>query len=132
MTQNGNLWAVVFDDPAAAERARAVVRALQDFNCLRVDDVAIVTQLPDGSFKFDRETCPVVAVTTGFGLLGFLVGLIVGQPLVGAALGALTGGSLAVAAARLRISNEFVLEVEAVMIPGAVRLFGMDEWGARE
>src|SRR5262249_2911427 len=132
MNEAGNLWAVVFDDPGAAERARAVVRALQDFHCLTVDDVAIVTHLPDGSFKLDREPNPGLAVTGGLGLIGFLAVLVVAQPLAGAAAGTLVGGVLAAAGARVGISDTFVHEVESLMTPGATVLFVMDEWGDRE
>jgi uncharacterized membrane protein len=132
MNKAGNLWAVVFDDPAAAERVREEVRALQDVHCLILDDVAIVTHLPDGSLRFDREPNPGLAVTGGLGLVGFLAGLVVAQPLAGAAVGTLVGGALAAAGARVGISDEFVREVEALMTPGATVLFVMDEWGDRE
>ncbi|HJZ60224.1 MAG TPA: DUF1269 domain-containing protein [Gemmataceae bacterium] len=132
MNEAGNLWAVVFDKPAAAEQARAVVRALEDFHCLLVDDVAIVTRLPDGSFKFDRERHPGLAVAGSCGLIGFLAGLVVAQPLAGAVVGTLVGSALAAAGTRVGISDEFVREVEALMTPGATVLFVMDEWGDRE
>jgi uncharacterized membrane protein len=132
MNRAGNLWAVVFDDPAAAERVRAEVRALQDVHCLMIDDVAIVTRLPDGTFKLDREPNSGLAVTGGLGVIGFLAGLVVAQPLAGAAAGTLLGGALAAAGARVGISDEFVREVEVLMTPGATVLFVMDEWGDRE
>lgn len=134
MSETSNLWAVVFDDPLAARRAREEVRTLEDAHCLIADDVAIVTRLPDGSFEFDREPNPALAVTGGGGLFGFLAGLVVGQPLAGAAVGALLGGALAAttSAARCGIDEEFVREVEALMTPGASVLFVRDEWGDRE
>jgi uncharacterized membrane protein len=132
VNKSGNLWAVVYDEPAAAERARAVVRALQDFHCLMVDDVAIVTRRPDGSFELDREPNPGLAVTGGCGLFGFLAGLVVAQPLAGAALGALLGAALAAAGAGVGIGDAFIREVEAMMAPGATVLFVMDEWSDRE
>ena len=132
MIESGNLWAVVFGNPAAAERVREELRVLQDAHCLLVDDLLTVTRLADGSFKLDWEPCPVLGVTADFGLLGFLVGLVLGQPLAGAAVGALAGGAIAAAGARVGIGDEFVREVEALMTPGASALFVMDEWGDRE
>lgn len=134
MSKTSNLWAVVFDDLPAARRAREEVRTLENAQCLIADDVAIVTRLPDGSFEVDREPNPALAVTGGGGLLGFLAGLVVGQPLAGAAVGALLGGTLAATAtaARCGISEEFIREVEALMTPGTSVLFVRDEWGDRE
>ena len=132
MNATSRLWAVVFDNPTAAERLRAELRLLEEDHCLVLDDVAIVTHLPDGSFTFDREPNPALAVTGGLGLVGFLAGLVVAQPLAGAAVGALLGGTLAAAGARVGISDEFVREVEALMTPGTSALFLMDEWGDRE
>ena len=61
-----------------------------------------------------------------------LVGLVAGQPLIGAAAGALLGGAVAAATTRLGIDKKFVREVEALMTTGASVLFVMDEWGDRE
>ena len=132
MSGASRLWAVVFDDPAAAERVRAELRLLEGAHSLLLDDVAIVTRLPDGSFKFDREPDPVLAVTGGCGLIGFLAGLVVAQPLAGAVVGTLVGGALAAVGTRVGISAEFILEVRALITPGASALFVMDEWGDRE
>src|SRR5262249_14811887 len=108
------------------------IRALEDFHCLMVDDVAIVTRLGDGSFELDREPNPAVAVVGGGGLFGFLAGLVVAQPRTGAGLGALMGGALAGAGAGGRLNDSFVHEVESMMAPGATVLFVMDEWGDHE
>jgi uncharacterized membrane protein len=132
MNESGNLWAVVFDDAAAAKRAREELRTLQDAHRLSVDDIVIVTRQADGSFELDREPNPAVAVTGGLGLVGFLAGLVVAQPLAGAAVGALMGGALVAAGAGVGISDEFVRAVEAMMAPGATVLLLMDEWGDRE
>lgn len=132
MSQSGNLWAVGFDNPADAQRVREEVRALQESHALLLDDVAIVTCLPDGSFKLDREPIPALSVTGGLTLIGFLAGLVVAQPLAGAVAGALVGGALVAAGAGVRICDEFVREVKAMLTPGATVLFVMDEWGDRE
>jgi uncharacterized membrane protein len=128
------LWAVGFDDPATAEKARAAVCGLQDAQCLVLDDVVLVTCLTDGTFTLDRDPCPVLALAGGGGLVGFLAGLVVGQPLAGAAVGALMGGALTglAAAARVAIGEEFIREVKTLMTPGASVLFVRDEWGDRE
>jgi uncharacterized membrane protein len=132
MAGTSNLWAVVFDDPASAAEARATVCRLQDAQCLGLDDVLLVTRLPDGSFKLDRDPCPVLGAAGCGGLFGLLAGLVAGQPLLGAAAGAAVGGALAVVGARVVIDEAFVREVEALMTPGASVLFVRDEWGDRE
>jgi uncharacterized membrane protein len=132
VSESGNLWAVGFDSPAGAERVRETLRALQDAHALLLDDVVIITRLPDGSFELDRGLSPVFSVTGGFTLIGFLAGLVVAQPVAGAVAGALVGGALVAAGIGVGISDEFVREVKAMLTPGATVLFVMDEWGDRE
>jgi uncharacterized membrane protein len=132
MATASNLWALGFIDHASAEKARAAVCGLQDAQCLALDDVVLVTRLPDGSFKLDRDPCPVLGASGGGALFGFLAGLVVGQPLIGAAAGGLLGGAVAAATSRIGIDAEFVSAVETLMTPGASVLFVMDEWGDRE
>jgi uncharacterized membrane protein len=132
MAQASHLWAVVFEDPASAEQARATVCRLQDAHCLALEDVLLVTRLPDGSFKLDRDPCPVLGATGCGGLFGLLAGLVLGQPLIAAAAGALVGGALAVVGNRVAIDEAFIHEVEALLTPGVSALFVRDEWGDRE
>ncbi len=93
MARESNLWAVVFNNTASAEEARTALRGLQSAHCLILDDVVVVTRLPDGTLKLDREPNPWLTVPGGLGVVGFLAGLVVAQPLAGAVVGALAGSA---------------------------------------
>ena len=73
----------------------------------------------------------MLSVTGGFTLIGLLAGLVVAQPLAGAVAGAVIGGAFVATGAGVRISDEFVREVKAMLTPGTTVLFVMDEWGDR-
>ena len=132
MARESNLWAVVFNDTASAEEARTALRGLQSAHCLILADVAIVTRRPDGTFELDREPTPWLTVPGGCGLVGFLAGLVVAQPLAGAVVGTLAGSALVGIGTQVGLSDEFIREVEGLMTLGTSVLFVMDEWGDRE
>jgi uncharacterized membrane protein len=64
--------------------------------------------------------------------VGFLAGLVVAAPLIGAAVGALVGGAGTVATANIKLSEDFVHEAEALMKPGTSALFVLDDEGNME
>lgn len=91
---------------------------------LRVMDAIVVARLGDGSLTLARDEGPTAATgAAGFGLLGFLIGLVLTQPLAGAAVGAAVGGSVAGAARRFGIGDDFLDDVKAAMTPGTSALF---------
>ncbi len=96
---------------------------LRDAHCLLFYDAVIVTRLPDGTFKFDRENYSALAATGTLGLIGFLMGLVVAQPLAGAVIFTLVGSVFSAAAAAVGISDDFVSDVQELMLPGAPVLF---------
>jgi uncharacterized membrane protein len=119
-----NLWAVGYDDPARAKAVRAEIMRLEHLYGLHVHDAIVVTRLQNGSFALERDGQP--ATTAGvlsFGFLGFLIGLVVLEPLAGAALGAALGGLTATSAKQLGIDDGFLDEVKQLIKPDTSALF---------
>lgn len=120
-----NLWAIGFDDAGRAREFRAELLRVESLHGMHVNDAIVITRRSDGSFTDERDCTPsVTGGMAGFGLLGFIVGLVVLQPLGGAVIGAALGGA-AVGAARLTggIDEDFVRDVQAAMRPGTSALF---------
>lgn len=119
-----NLWALGYDDPARAREVRAEILRVESLYGLHVNDAIIVTRLPNASFTLERDAQPSVATgMAGFGFLGFVIGLVVLQPLAGAAVGAALGGVAVGTARQLGIDDAFLHEVKEFMKPGTSALF---------
>jgi uncharacterized membrane protein len=94
MTPDGNLWAIGYDEPGRAARARDVISRLGwGTPYLSLADLALLVRHPDGSVTLDREPFPVVTNVLSWTTVGFLAGLVVAAPLAGAAAGAVLGGA---------------------------------------
>ena len=134
MTESKHLWAIGYDDMGRAEQARDEILKLGwDAHYLILLDVAVVVRHPDGSFTYNREPFPAVANILGCTAVGFLVGLVLLVPLVGAALGALLGcAGTAASVAAVGIGDDFVRQVEGLMRPGTSALFVLDNQGDME
>jgi uncharacterized membrane protein len=134
MTNGKHLWAIGYDDMTRASQVRAeIVHLGWDKSRLLLEDVAVVVRHPDGSFTFDRERFPVASNILGPSAVGFLAGLVLGVPLVGAAIGAIVGsaGSAAMLVST-GIADDFVTEVKKLMRPGTSALFVLDHQGDME
>jgi uncharacterized membrane protein len=119
-----NLWAIGYDDLGRAKEVRTEILRSESLYGLHVNEVIVVTRLHNGSFTLERDDLP--SVTTGvlsFGVLGFLIGLVVIQPLAGAALGATLGGVAVGTARQFGIDDTFLNEVKELMKPGTSALF---------
>ena len=129
--ENSHLWAIGYDEMDRAGQVRDRITALGwDERRLALLDIAVVVRHSDGSFELDREPFPVAANVGGATAVGFIAGLVLGVPTVGAAVGALLGGiGTGIATARLGIDDEFVREVEAMMKPRTSALFVLDDEG---
>ena len=63
-------------------------------------------------------------------VVGLLAGLVVGAPLIGAAVGAMVGGAGSVAVlASVGIGDDFVRQVKELMKPGTSAVFVLDDEG---
>ena len=134
MTKSEHLWAIGYDDMGRAEQVRDEIISLGwDTHYLDLLDVAVVVRHPDGSFTCNREPFPAVANILGCTVVGFLAGLVLLEPLTGAAVGALLGGAgTAASVAAVGIGDDFVREVEGLMQPGTSALFVLDSEGDME
>jgi uncharacterized membrane protein len=134
MKNGEHLWAVAYDDIERANGVRdEIVRLGWDKQYLILTDVAVVVRHLDGSFTLDRERFPSAANVLGSSAVGFIAGLVLGVPMVGAAIGAMVGGAgtvLSVTSAG--ISHDFVTEVQGSMKPGTSALFVLDAEGDME
>src|SRR5262245_25691103 len=128
MTDSSHLWAIGYDEMARAGQVRdAIVKLGWDERSLILQDVAVVVRHPDGSFALERERFPSAANVVGGTVVGLLAGLVIGVPLVGAAVGAVIAG--AGSAGIVTIDENFVADVQIVMKPGTAALFVLDDAG---
>ena len=126
-----HLWAVGYDDMERASHVREeIVRLGWIENRLILMDLAVVVRHLDGSFTLDRERFPTGANIMGASAVGFLAGLVVGVPIVGAAIGAMVGGAgTAMNAISAGIGDDFIKDVQRLMKPGTSALFVLDREG---
>jgi uncharacterized membrane protein len=126
-----HLWAVGFDTADRANEVReTIVRLGWVENRLILADVAVVVRHPDGSFTVDRERFPTGANIMGASAVGFLAGLVLGVPVVGAAIGAMVGGAgTAMNAISAGIGNDFIEDIQRLMKPGTSAIFVLDREG---
>jgi uncharacterized membrane protein len=131
MTPNeAHLWAIGFDNPAEAERARAeVTRLAGPGQYLLLLDVAILTRANDGTYTLNREPFPLTSNIFAGGTLGFLAGLALAAPMTGGAIGALLGTAASTVANALGIEDTFIRNVEGSMKPGTSALLVLDDQG---
>ena len=126
-----HLWAVGYDDMERAHQVRdEIVRLGWIENHLLLADVAVVVRHLDGSFTLDRERFPTGPNIVGASAVGFLAGLVVGVPIVGAAIGAMVGGAgTAMHAMSAGIADDFIKDVQRLMKPGTSAIFVLDSEG---
>jgi len=126
-----HLWAVGDDTRELANEVREeIVRLGWVENRLILADVAVVVRHLDGSFTLDRERFPTGSNIVGASAVGFLAGLVIGVPIVGAAIGAIVGGAgTAMSAMSAGIAGDFVKDVQRLMKPGTSAIFVLDSEG---
>jgi uncharacterized membrane protein len=127
MRSAGHLWAIGYEDVGRAKQVRDEIVTLGwDKHYLILEDVAVVERNPDGSFTLERESFPAASNILGCTAVGFLAGLVIGTPLIGAAVGAAIGGAGTAASGAVGIGEDFVRDVERLMKPGTSALFVLD------
>jgi len=127
---DGHLWAIGYDDVDRASQVRDEITKLGwDQHSLILADLAVVVRHADGSFTVDREPFSAFDSILGFGIAGFVAGLVLAAPLAGAAIGALVGMAGSGLEATVGIADDFVRDVERMMRPGTSALFVLDDEG---
>src|SRR5262249_29577874 len=131
MNSTKHLWAVGYDDMGRAHQVRdEIIRLGWVENRLILEDVAVVVRHPDGSFTLDRERFPPPSNVLACSAVGFLAGLVLGVPVVGATIGAIVGGAATATTLKSAgIGDDFVTEVQELMKPGTSALFVLDREG---
>ena len=130
MNTSGHLWAIGYGDTRRAAEVRdEIVKLGWVKHDLILEDVAVVVRHADGSFKVDRGPVPSAANVVGLTLVGVLAGLVLGEPIIGAAVGTALGLGGAAVSATVGIGDDFVREVEGLMKPGSSVLFVLDSEG---
>lgn len=131
MTRGEHLWAVGYDDMGRANQVRdEIIRLGWVKHHLLLNDLAVVVRHLDGSFTVDRERFPAAPNLLGCSAVGFLAGLVLGVPLVGATIGAMVGGAgTAIGLTSAGIDGAFVTEVQGLMKPGTSAIFLLDSEG---
>ncbi len=128
--RQAHLWAIGYDDPGQAERARAEVTSLAGpGQYLLLLDVAILARAVDGSYSLNREPFPLTSNVLAGGTLGFLAGLALAVPMTGAAIGALLGTAASTVANAVGIEDAFIRDVERLMKPGTSAVLLLDHQG---
>src|SRR5262245_1291145 len=110
-------WAVGYDDMTRAHHVRdEIIRLGWVAHSLLLTHVAVAVRHAGGSFTLDRDRFPTTANILGASSVGFLAGLVIGVPMIGAAIGALVGGAgAAMSLASAGIGHDFVTEVQKLM-----------------
>src|SRR5438093_13535641 len=131
MTGSEHLWAIGYDDMRRADEVREeIVRLGWVQTHLLLEDVAVVVRHLDGSFTLDRERFPAASNILGCSAVGFVAGLVLGVPMVGAAIGAMVGGAgTAMSLTSAGIAEDFITQAQALMKPGTSALFVLDSAG---
>lgn len=119
----GNLWVISYDDVTQAEAARAEIIHLQNTRFAEVSDLALVVRSLDGTISIHRDHLSSGLVVGSSGVLGFLVGLLFTQPLLGAAIGTAVGAAGMAARTNMGFEDSFIQEVGEIITPGKCALF---------
>jgi uncharacterized membrane protein len=127
-----NLWAIGYDAAGRADQVWHELEKLEAQGLLRIKDLAVAVRKPDGAFEVRHEVRASADAIASGGVVGFLVGLMLLEPLLGpaGALVALLGppvgtvlGGAAGALVAAGVSDDFIRQVERVMKPGSSVLF---------
>ncbi len=131
MTKLEHLWAVGYEDIDRANQVRdEIMRLGWGKNYLILNDVAVVVRHLDGSFTLNREAFPSASNILGASAVGFLAGLVLGVPVIGAAIGAAVGGAgTAFSLTSSGIADDFIATVQGLMKPGTSAIFVLDSEG---
>lgn len=116
------LIVLAFDSQTGAREALAELSSLQKQELIRLTDAATVVRKPDGKVKVKQAVDLVGAGALGGAFWGMLIGLIFLVPLVGLAIGAISG-AIAGKFSDIGIDDNFIKEIGSTIEPGHSALF---------
>lgn len=117
-----SLFALVFDDRAAADAALVDLSRLQKGQVLTMHDAVFVSRTQDGGVKLDQSVNIAAAGALSGAFWGSLIGLIFLAPLLGAAVGAAAGG-VSGYLTDYGVNDDFAKQMGERLEPGRVALF---------
>ncbi|MBK8049648.1 MAG: DUF1269 domain-containing protein [Anaerolineales bacterium] len=122
------LIVLVFKSPTGAQEALSTISDLQKQQLITVADAATVVREADGKPKIKQAHNLVGAGALGGAFWGMLIGLILLNPWLGLAIGAISG-AIAGKFSDIGIDDKFIKEVSESVSPGESALFMMvEQW----
>jgi uncharacterized membrane protein len=117
-----DLVIVGFEDEYTAFEMRAALARLAGQYLIAREDIAVVTRSKQGKVKLDQAANVNTAGAVGGGFWGTLIGLLLLNPVLGAALGASTD-ALAERLSEIGITRDLMKELGDALRPGTSALF---------
>ena len=117
-----SLVVLAFDSEDGALEVRDKLYELQKQELITLEDAAVVVRKPDGKVKVKQARSLVGAGAVGGAFWGMLIGLIFLAPVLGMAVGAISG-ALGGKYADIGIDDSFIKEVGDTIEPGQSALF---------
>ncbi len=119
-----NLIAVVFDEPVKAEEARLMLLELKREGFVDLEDVVVLVKDQYGTVRYHGMHEQAVKEGLLGSITGFILGIILFNPLVGGALG-LVSGAVAASLAKSGIDDQFVEDLSKNFKAGCSALFAL-------
>lgn len=119
-----NLIAVVFDESVKAEEARLMLLELKREGFVDLEDVVVLVKDQYGTVRYHGMHEQAVKEGLLGSITGFIVGSILFNPLVGGALG-LVSGAVAASLAKSGIDDQFVEDLSKNFKTGCSALFAL-------
>lgn len=135
LDHESNLFVVAFDDKDDAVHLQKTLKELQHQELLQLDDSVLVNRDTHGHLHIHHSHLASLTGAAAGGAGGLVIGALLVHPLLGAALGIVSGVTSLGAVETLRhvgIEDEFVHELASLLAPGNWSLFALAKGMYRE
>jgi uncharacterized membrane protein len=116
------LVGIVFEDETTAFEMRTALLKMQKQYLIDLEDSVVVTRDQKGKIRLDQAVSLTRAGALGGGFWGMLIGLIFLNPLLGAAIGAATGGVMG-KFTDIGLNDQVMKDLAQSFKPGSSALF---------
>jgi len=116
------LVVLAFDDETGAAQTRDALMKMQKEHLITLEDAAVVVRRLDGKVEVHQAVNLVGVGALGGSFWGLLIGLIFWMPLLGMAVGAITG-AISGKLTDIGVDDSFIKEVGNTIEPGNSALF---------